>query len=124
MKKIKFSLTALLISSYFLLYLCSMFMQFELKRGHFVSSLECYMKEYGVSRQDAIEEIRKLVSNCWKEINEDCLKSSQIPRPFLMRVFNFARMMDVIYKDQHAYTHAEGTMKNYIAMVLVDTVQI
>ncbi|RDY12565.1 putative terpene synthase 2, partial [Mucuna pruriens] len=94
------------------------------KRGHVSSFLECYMSEYGKSREDAINECQKRITNAWKDINEECLRPITVPMPFLMRVLNFTRFMDVFYKDEDNFTHAGGIMKTYIKALLIDPVPI
>ncbi|KAK7312916.1 hypothetical protein VNO77_37160 [Canavalia gladiata] len=98
--------------------------EFEQKRGHVASSVECYMKQYNSSREDGIEELRKLIESSWKDMNEECLNPTQVPMPFLMRTFNLARMMDVLYKDEDSYTNAGGIMKHYIQALLVDKMPV
>ena len=82
------------------------------------------MREYDVSREEAVEEARKRITNAWKDVNEECLKPTKVPMPFLMRALNMARYMDVMYKGEDSYTHAGGIMKKYIEAVLVDPVPI
>ncbi|WVZ03704.1 hypothetical protein V8G54_024510 [Vigna mungo] len=96
--------------------------EFEHERGHVVSSVDCYMKQYNSSRQNAIKELHKLVESAWKDINEECLNPTQVPMKFLMRVLNLTRMMDVLYKEQDNYTHSGGIMKDYIKALLVNKV--
>ncbi|XP_028801702.1 (-)-germacrene D synthase [Neltuma alba] len=98
--------------------------EFEQKRKHIASLLECYMKEHGVSRQEAIDELRKMLERAWKDINEECLRPTQVPMPFLMILLNLARFMDVMYKEADNYTHAGGIMKEFITLQLVDPVPI
>ncbi|XP_028807761.1 (-)-germacrene D synthase-like [Neltuma alba] len=98
--------------------------EFEQKRGHVVSVLDCYMKEHGVTRQEAIEEFRRVVSNAWKDMNEELLRPLEVDRPFLMPPLNLARVMDVLYKEEDNYTHAKGIMKNSITALLVDPVPV
>ncbi|KAF2308720.1 hypothetical protein GH714_013958 [Hevea brasiliensis] len=43
---------------------------FEQSRGHVASAVECYIKQYGVSEQEACYELNKQVENAWKDINE------------------------------------------------------
>ncbi|XP_047166783.1 probable terpene synthase 2 isoform X1 [Vigna umbellata] len=93
--------------------------EFEQERQHVVSSIQCYMKEHKISRKCVIEELRKLVENAWKDINDACLAPTQVPMNFLMRVVNFARVIDVLYKDEDIYTNAEGIMKDHIEALLV-----
>ena len=82
------------------------------------------MKQHGVSREEAVDGFRKQIRNAWKDINEEFLRPTQVPRPFLMRILNLARIMDVLYKDEDSYTHAGGIMKNYNAALLVDPVPL
>ncbi|XP_058744618.1 probable terpene synthase 2 isoform X2 [Vicia villosa] len=98
--------------------------EFEHKRGHVCSLLDCIMKQNEMSREAAIEECRERIVNTWKDINEECLKPTEVPMPFLTRAINLSRFMDVFYKDKDNYTHSEGSMKSYIKLVLVDPIPI
>ncbi|KAL4328071.1 hypothetical protein AHAS_Ahas13G0163400 [Arachis hypogaea] len=98
--------------------------EFEQKRGHVASFLECYMKEYDVSREEAIKEAEKRVSDAWKDIHEECLMPTKVPMIFLIRSLNMTRFISVMYKNQDNYTHAEGIMKKYIEDLLIDPVPI
>ncbi|XP_014493515.1 (-)-germacrene D synthase-like isoform X2 [Vigna radiata var. radiata] len=93
--------------------------EFEQERQHVVSSIQCYMKEHKMSRKCAIEELRKLVDNAWKDINDACLTPTKVPMKFLMRAVNFARVIDVLYKDEDNYTNAGGIMKDHIQTLLL-----
>ncbi|MED6124420.1 hypothetical protein PIB30_058719 [Stylosanthes scabra] len=98
--------------------------EFEQKREHIASLLECYMRECNASKEEAIQKLRKRVTDAWKDINEECLKTTEVSMPFLMRVLNMSRFMDVMYKDEDCYTHAEGKMKKCIEALLVNAVPI
>ncbi|QHO32318.1 putative sesquiterpene synthase [Arachis hypogaea] len=82
------------------------------------------MRDYGVSKEEAIQELQKGVTDAWKDINEECLKPTEVPRQFLMNILNMSRFIDVMYKDEDCYTHAEGKMKKCIEALLVDPVPI
>ncbi|KAJ1378001.1 Terpene synthase, metal-binding domain [Sesbania bispinosa] len=56
--------------------------EFEQKRGHVCSFLECYTKQYGKSMEDAIHECRKRTANAWKDINEEFLRPTEVPMLF------------------------------------------
>ncbi|XP_020207165.1 probable terpene synthase 2 [Cajanus cajan] len=98
--------------------------EFEQKRGHVSSFLECYMSEYGVSREVAIQKCQKAITNAWKDINEECLKPTSVPMPFLTRILNLSRFMNVFYKDKDNFTHSGGLMKKCIKALLIDPVPI
>ncbi|XP_027192027.1 (-)-germacrene D synthase-like isoform X2 [Cicer arietinum] len=94
------------------------------KRGHVASAIECYMKQYGVSREDAINEISRQVTNAWKDINENLLHPIQVPKPLLIRVLNLTRAIDVMYKEEDGYTHSLRLTKNYIQSIMLNPCQI
>ena len=100
-------------------------MQFEQESGHIASSIECYMKQHGLSEQQAYEKFHKQLENAWKDINEECLKPTAVPMLLLSRLLNFARAADVMYKGQKdEFTHLGEVMKNNISMLLIDPVPI
>ena len=96
--------------------------QFEQKRGYVVSRVQCYMKQYGVTEQEACEEFNNEIMNAWKDMNEECLKCTQVLMPLLTCVVNFARVIDLLYKNQDEYTHVGKLMKDLIAWMLIDPV--
>jgi (-)-germacrene D synthase len=82
------------------------------------------MKKYNVSREVAIEEGRKRISDGWKDMNKECLRPTEVPMPFLKCILNLSRFMDVFYKDKDNFTHPEGEMKTFIKLLLIDPVPI
>ncbi|KAL0409374.1 UNVERIFIED_CONTAM: Viridiflorene synthase [Sesamum radiatum] len=88
--------------------------------------IECYMKDYGVSEEEAMEEFKKIAENAWKDINEECVKEKSVSMEVLKRVVNLSRLMiDVVYKhNQDGYTHPEKVLKPLITGLLVDSFSI
>lgn len=82
------------------------------------------MKQYGVTKQEAYDALNKLVVNAWKDMNQESLTPTQVPLPVIVRVLNFNRVVDIVYKDADSYTHAEKLMKDLIALMLINPVQI
>ncbi|XP_058745032.1 probable terpene synthase 2 [Vicia villosa] len=97
--------------------------EFEQKRNHVSSFLECYIRQYNISREGAVQEGRKRIVDAWKDINKECLRPTDVPRPILTRILNLSRFMDVIYKDKDNYTHPEGEMKTFIKALLLEPMQ-
>ncbi|PRQ60985.1 putative gamma-muurolene synthase [Rosa chinensis] len=93
--------------------------KFEQKRGHVTSDVECYMKEYGVTEEEAKVALTKQVDNAWKDINKELLRINTIPRPLLFRVLNLTRVIEVLYKNEDGYTHPSGVVKGFVASVLI-----
>ncbi|XP_024172082.1 (-)-germacrene D synthase [Rosa chinensis] len=101
--------------------------KFEQKRGHVASAIECYMKEHCATEEEATIELTKQVNNAWKDMNEGWLISAgaaNVPRPLLLRIINLARVIEVIYKHEDGFTHAETGLKDIITSLLVEPVPI
>ncbi|KAM7490781.1 hypothetical protein LguiA_033702 [Lonicera macranthoides] len=81
--------------------------EFEQKRGHVASSVECYMKQHTVTKEAAFDEFNKRISNAWKDMNQECLRPTVVPMAMLERVLNLARVINILYKDEDGYTHAK-----------------
>ncbi|TXG66894.1 hypothetical protein EZV62_008169 [Acer yangbiense] len=93
--------------------------QFEQKRQHVVSGIECYMKQQRVSEGEVIKLFREKVFNAWKDVNQEFLKPTAVPIQILTRILNLSRVMDVIYKDDDGYTNSH-VIKHYIDSLLLD----
>uniref|UniRef100_A0A1S4B0K1 Sesquiterpene synthase-like n=1 Tax=Nicotiana tabacum TaxID=4097 RepID=A0A1S4B0K1_TOBAC len=96
--------------------------EIELERGDVASGIECYMNEYGVKKEEAYMEIRKIIENRWKDLNRECLKPTAVPRVLLMPVLNLTRVADFFYKDEDAYTFSKNNLKDVVSMVLIDPI--
>ncbi|KAG5601078.1 hypothetical protein H5410_032448 [Solanum commersonii] len=96
----------------------------EQERGHVASIIECYMKEYGASKQEAYVKFQKEVTNAWKDINKEFFRPTEVPMFVLERVLNFARVIDTLYKEEDGYTNAKGKLKNMINLILTESVKI
>ncbi|GMI79433.1 terpene synthase 21 [Hibiscus trionum] len=98
--------------------------QFEQVRGHVPSAVECYINQYGASAQVAYDEFYKQINDAWKDMNEGFLKPTAVPTSALDRVLNLARVIDLLYKDEDAYTHVGDSAKTSITALLIDPILI
>ncbi|KAF8364722.1 hypothetical protein HHK36_033303 [Tetracentron sinense] len=94
--------------------------KFEQKRGHVASSVQCYMKEYEVSEEEACKKLQKMVEMAWKDMNNECLAPTPVPFPLLMPIVNLSRMSEFIYMYEDGFTESFGRTKECIASLLVD----
>ncbi|KAI5656683.1 hypothetical protein M9H77_25476 [Catharanthus roseus] len=98
--------------------------EFEQKRGHVASAVECYVKENGAPKQEAYVEFQKMVTNGWKDMNKECLQPIAIPKSLLEGIVNLARVIHLLYQDKDNYTHSNTKLKNLITFFLVDPMRI
>ncbi|PHT99424.1 hypothetical protein BC332_31619 [Capsicum chinense] len=95
--------------------------EIELERGDVASGIECYMNEYGATKEVAYMEIRKIIEKRWKDLNRGCLKPAAVPRVLLMPVVNLTRAAEFFYKDEDAYTFSKNNLKD-VSVVLIDPI--
>ncbi|KAM7469406.1 hypothetical protein LguiA_007589 [Lonicera macranthoides] len=74
--------------------------QFEQERGHIASAVECYMKQYNATKEDAFVEFNRRLTNAWKDLNQECLAQTAVQMNLIERVLNLARVIDLLYKDK------------------------
>ncbi|CAI0398362.1 unnamed protein product [Linum tenue] len=89
--------------------------------AHFASSLECYMKQYGASRQEAIDGLNKLIDEDWMIMNEELLLNipSHVCKRVPIVILNLVRFMDTNYKDYDGYTHSSTRTKDILVALLL-----
>ncbi|KAF7112783.1 hypothetical protein RHSIM_RhsimUnG0193200 [Rhododendron simsii] len=88
----------------------------EDERSHVTTGVDCYMKQYGVSRPEAIGELLKIIENAWIDINEEMMRPTMISRDLVIRVLNFTRLYGVVYKYNDGYTQPECGKDSIIAL--------
>ncbi|KAF8089988.1 hypothetical protein N665_0493s0043 [Sinapis alba] len=97
--------------------------EFERKREHVATGIDCYMKQFGVSKEEAVEGIETLLSDAWKEMNQELMRPLSCPFPLLMRIFNLSRVIDVFYRYNDCYTHPEF-LKEHIVSLFIEAIPI
>ncbi|KAL3736274.1 hypothetical protein ACJRO7_025264 [Eucalyptus globulus] len=98
--------------------------KFEQERGHVASSVECFMKQYKVTEEEAKKEIRKLVADAWKDINEELRHPTAVPMVVLMRIVNLAGAIHAVYEDEtDHYVNAGTNFKEFVTCLLVNPCQ-
>ncbi|KAG8388762.1 hypothetical protein BUALT_Bualt02G0159000 [Buddleja alternifolia] len=98
--------------------------EFEQKREHVASAVECFTNEHNVSKKEAIDELNKKIEDAWKDINEGFLRPSKLPTPLLYSILNHARVIEVLYRRGDWYTHVGPEMQGFIHQLLIDPILI
>ncbi|RYQ97070.1 hypothetical protein Ahy_B08g093063 [Arachis hypogaea] len=97
--------------------------KFEQQREHAASAVECCMKQYGFSEEEAHEFIKKDINNYWKDMNEEYLKLIEyIPRPILDCIVNMARICEFLYANFGDKITDCALFKDHIVALLLDPV--
>ncbi|KAL8266835.1 hypothetical protein R6Q59_004179 [Mikania micrantha] len=88
------------------------------------SSVECYMKQYGVSEEHTRELFLKLVEDNWKVINKESLRPTDVSRALLTSPINFARSCDIFYAHVDNFSDSGKDMIDCIKSLLVNPVSV
>ncbi|CAL1367265.1 unnamed protein product [Linum trigynum] len=82
--------------------------------------VECYMKQYDVSQQEAAKAVDDFIEEDWMIMNEELLNPPpNVPIQLLMVLLHFAKNMDTLYKDYDGYTHCDTNTKDMITALIV-----
>ncbi|CDY56932.1 BnaC07g49880D [Brassica napus] len=85
----------------------------ELKRGEVANGVNCYMKQHGVTQEEAVTELKKMIKDHHEIMMEEFFKaSSTVPRQILVRVFNLARAIYLFYKEGDGFGHPGENLKD------------
>ncbi|EXB79429.1 (-)-germacrene D synthase [Morus notabilis] len=94
------------------------------KSGHRVASaVECYMKQYETTEEEAISELCQQVTDAWKDVNKEFFHPTDIPMPLLMRVLDLVRVNHEMYRDGDGFTDSI-LLKDLIASLIVDPLSV
>ncbi|WMV53479.1 hypothetical protein MTR67_046864 [Solanum verrucosum] len=98
--------------------------EIEKDRGQIATGIECYMRDYGVSTEEAMNKFQEMGETAWKDANEGMLWPVRpVSTEILTRILNLVRIIDVTYKhNQDGYTHPEKVIKPHIIALLVNSI--
>ncbi|KAG6499327.1 hypothetical protein ZIOFF_039091 [Zingiber officinale] len=98
--------------------------ELEQGRDHAASTVESYMKEHDTNAKVACNKLREIVEKAWKDLNNESLNLTKVPRPIFERVLNFSRSMEEIYRYIDMYTNSDTTMKDNVSLLLIEPLPI
>ncbi|CAN1811360.1 Probable terpene synthase 2 [Linum perenne] len=100
--------------------------ELEEERGHPPSSVQIYMKQFGVTKEVAIKELYSMIEDDWRMINQEMLNSptddvikNGIPKEVRSILLGYAQVMEVLYKGFDSYTCSDTVTKDYLTALLV-----
>ena len=95
-----------------------------MSRGYVTNGINCYMKQYGVTKAEAYKELHKMRVHNDKIVNGELLTTKDVPRRVLKQAINCARMANVAYGYGEGLTHPEGKIKDYIVSLYLDLIRL
>ncbi|KAE8075769.1 hypothetical protein FH972_014457 [Carpinus fangiana] len=95
----------------------------ESKRGDVAKSIECYMVQESVSKEEAQDHIKRLISYSWKKLNEESANSS-LPKSVVKMSINMARTAQFIYQHGDGLGTSTGVIKDHLTSLIVKPIPI
>lgn len=65
-----------------------------MNRGEVANGVNCYMEQHGVTKEAAVDVLRKMERENYKIMMEEFVSSKAVPRQILVRAVNTARVID------------------------------
>ncbi|CAN1328934.1 Terpene synthase 1 [Linum perenne] len=101
----------------------------EQERGHGPSSVQIYMKQFGVTKEEAIDALYGYIDDDWRTINEEMMmlmnRPTVIPNEFLAVFLGNAQIMETLYRDTvDSYTFSDTLTKDILTALLVTPMPI
>nr|XP_043639310.1 germacrene A synthase short form-like [Erigeron canadensis] len=98
--------------------------KFERERSQPATGVESYIKTFEVTEDKAINQLKKLIENAWKDLNEGCLMPRVVSMKMLSTTINLARVIYVAYRFNDGFTFSDKTLKDHITLLFEDSVPI
>ncbi|KAK4401818.1 (-)-alpha-terpineol synthase [Sesamum angolense] len=92
----------------------------EVKRGDVPKSIQCYTNESGGSGEEAVEYIRIVIGETWKDMNQEAFVAEDTPFPqdFVRIAADLGRMAQYMYQDGDGHGIQNCDIKTRISTLL------
>lgn len=88
---------------------------------HVGGVVDCYMEEFGVSKEEACASINVVIEDSWKDLADEIFRpTTTMPTPLLTRIHHFCRMCDYVYKYENSYTSTTERIKATLSLLFVE----
>nr|XP_043636532.1 germacrene A synthase short form-like [Erigeron canadensis] len=98
--------------------------EFEREREHRATGIDAYMRTFRVTEDVAVKELKEMIDNAWKDINEGCLKPTKVSMELLYPILNLSRVIYVAYRFNDGFTFSDLTLKDYISLLFEASVPV
>ncbi|KAK1305336.1 hypothetical protein QJS10_CPB11g01710 [Acorus calamus] len=96
----------------------------EVKRGDVPKAIQCYMNMKEVSEEVSREHIRGLISEKWKNINEDRVSPSPFPREVVDAAIDLVRISQCVYQYGDGHGSPDKETKDRIMSLFIQPISL
>ncbi|KAK4383261.1 Gamma-cadinene synthase [Sesamum angolense] len=88
--------------------------------GNIPTAVDCYAKQYGVSKEETVDKFKQLCENAWKDFNTEwSTEISTVSKDMMEQLLNYARVAEVHYRNgRDAYTHPQKVAGEIAALFM------
>ncbi|KAJ6893299.1 (3S,6E)-nerolidol synthase 1-like [Populus alba x Populus x berolinensis] len=95
----------------------------ENQDGHDGSYVECYLRENeGSSFEDARKQVLHMISDAWKQLNQECLSPNPFSSTFSKASLNIARMVPLMY--DYDVNHRLPSLEEHMKSLFYENVSV
>lgn len=95
-----------------------------MERGETTNSITSYMHENESNEEEAREELRNLIDEEWKKMNEERVLDGRIPKGFMEICVNMARVSHCTYQYGDGLGRPDHMVENIIKLLLIDPLPV
>ncbi|KAL1548424.1 gamma-cadinene synthase-like [Salvia divinorum] len=99
----------------------------ENREGKLATVVNCYMKDKGVSKEEATCEFVEFIENGWKDITAEWANkgSNSMSKDMVEMLLNYCRIVEITYNNKEdGYTDPQNNLAPLIASLYVDPLHI
>ncbi|CDY32356.1 BnaC01g36750D [Brassica napus] len=96
----------------------------EMNRGEVANGVNCYMEQHGVTKEAAVDVLRKMERENYKIMMEEFVSSKAVPRQILVRAVNTARVIDLFYKEGDGFGHPDQKIKDILTSLFLHPIPL
>ncbi|KFK38811.1 hypothetical protein AALP_AA3G163300 [Arabis alpina] len=97
----------------------------EMGRGEVANGINSYMKQHGVTKEEASKEFRKMYREYYKVFMEEFMNThDHVPRQVLLRCLNIARIFDVFYREGDGYSEPKGKTEHFMTSLYLHPIPL
>nr|A7IZZ2.1 RecName: Full=(+)-alpha-pinene synthase, chloroplastic; Flags: Precursor [Cannabis sativa]ABI21838.1 (+)-alpha-pinene synthase [Cannabis sativa] len=96
----------------------------EMKRGDVPKSIQCYMHDTGASEDEAREHIKFLISEIWKEMNDEDEYNSIFSKEFVQACKNLGRMSLFMYQHGDGHASQDSHSRKRISDLIINPIPL